>query len=177
MTKFEPILPLIDDPQDPIARVEFARLASGRGILNLHRMMAHAPPLLQASDDMAMALRNKTMLARSIAELAILRTAQVVDCDYVWGRHVSLARTAGVTEPQIEQVARWRDSAAFTPTERIALGFTEELAGGARADDETLAAMQRQFSQREIVELTMLISFYVSTATFVKTLAVPDEPA
>ena len=67
--------------------------------------MAHAPVLMQASGNMAMALRNKTKLARSTAELAILRAAQVVDCDYVWGRHVSLARAAGVSGQQLEQIA------------------------------------------------------------------------
>ncbi len=176
MTGSRPILPLIETSDDPLVQEEFARLASGRGILNLHRMMAHAPPLMQASGNMAMALRNKTKLARSTAELAILRAAQVVDCDYVWGRHVSLARAAGVTDQQIEQIARWRDSAAFTSADRNALGFAESVAGDTRVDDEIFTAMRRDFSQQEIVELTMLIAFYVSTATFIKTLAVPEEP-
>src|SRR5271155_2914934 len=147
MTGSQPILPLIETSDDPLVQGEFARLAAGRGILNLHRMMAHAPPLMQASGNMAMALRNKTKLARSTAELAVLRAAQVVDCDYVWGRHVSLARAAGVPDQQLEQIARWRDSTAFTPAERIALGFAEKLAGGTRVDDETFTAMRREFSQ------------------------------
>ena len=176
MTDSRPVLPLIETSDDPLVKEEFARLAAGRGVLNLHRMMAHAPVLMQASGNMAMALRNKTKLARSTAELAILRAAQVVDCDYVWGRHVSLARAAGVTEQQLEQIARWRDSAAFTPAERLALGFAEKVAGGTRVDDEAFTAIRREFSQQEIVELTMLIAFYVSTATFINTLAVPDEP-
>jgi len=176
MTDPRPVLPLIEASDDPLVQEEFARLAAGRGILNLHRMMAHAPVLMQASGNMAMALRNKTKLARSTAELAILRAAQVVHCDYVWGRHVSLARAAGVTDQQLEQIAHWRNSAAFTVAQKIALGFTEKVAGGSRVDDETFNAMRREFSQQEIVELTMLIAFYVSTATFIKTLAVPDEP-
>ncbi len=176
MTGSRPVLPLIETSDDPLVKEEFARLAAGRGVLNLHRMMAHAPVLMQASGNMAMALRNKTKLARSTAELAILRAAQVVDCDYVWGRHVSLARAAGVTEQQLEQIARWRDSTAFAPAERLALGFAEKVAGGTRVDDEAFTAIRREFSQQEIVELTMLIAFYVSTATFINTLAVPDEP-
>ena len=59
-------------------REQFDKLTSGSGILNLHRMMAHAPALMQASGDMALAFRRDTELARSLAELAILRTAQVV---------------------------------------------------------------------------------------------------
>jgi AhpD family alkylhydroperoxidase len=172
-----PRLPLIDDPEDKLAREEFEKLESGRGILNLHRMMAHAPALMKASGDMAMAFRHDALLARSLAEIVVLRTAQVVDCDYVWRRHLPLARAAGVTELQIEEVARWPDSLAFAPAQKTALGFAEKAARGASIGDETFAALRHDFSPREIVALTMLVAFYVSTAIFIKTLAVPDDEA
>lgn len=170
-----PRLSLIDTPDDALAREELAKLAKGRGILNLHRTMAHAPALMKASGNMAMAFRHDAKLERDIAEIVVLRTAQVVDCDYVWRRHLSLARSAGVTEQQIADIARWPDSTAFTPAQKTALDFTEQAAKGMSTDDATFAALQRYFSSREIVELTMLIGFYVSTAIFVKTLAVPDD--
>jgi AhpD family alkylhydroperoxidase len=176
-TAVPPRLPLIDTPEDPLAREVFAKLRSGRGILNLHRMMAHAPAPMKASGDMAVAFRDDAVLARSLAEIVVLRTAQVIDCDYVWRRHLPLARAAGVAAQQIEEVARWRDSAIFTPAQKAALAFAEKVARGAAVDDETFAALRRDFSSREIVALTMLVAFYVSTAIFIKTLAVPDDEA
>jgi AhpD family alkylhydroperoxidase len=170
-----PRLPLVVAPEDRLTRELFEKLASGRGILNLHRMMAHAPALMKASGDMAVAFRNDAMLARSLAEIVVLRTAQVVDCDYVWARHLPLARATGVTEQQIAEVGRWADSAAFTPAQKAALEFAEALARGAPVDSGSFAALRRDFSPREIVELTMLVGFYVSTAIFIKALAVPDE--
>jgi 4-carboxymuconolactone decarboxylase len=173
--KLPPRLPLIETPDDALTREEFAKLAKGRGILNLHRTMAYAPALMKASGNMAMAFRHDAKLERNVAEIVVLRTAQVVDCDYVWRRHLSLARAAGVTEQQIGDIARWPDSTAFIPAQKTALGFAEKAAKGMPVDDATFAALQRHFSPREIVELTMLIGFYVSTAIFVKTLAVPDD--
>jgi alkylhydroperoxidase family enzyme len=38
-------------------------------------------------------------------------------------------------------------------------------------------ALKRYFSSREIVEIAMLIGFYVSTAIFIKALAIPPEKA
>ena len=139
--------------------------------------MAHAPALMKASNDLALALRSDAMLERSVAELAILRTAQVMDCDYVWSRHLLLARAAGVTERMIGDIARWPDSAVFTPTQKAALGFAEQTAQRMPVADETFATLRREFSPRQIVELTMLVGFYVSTALFIKALAVPDEKA
>jgi AhpD family alkylhydroperoxidase len=170
-------LPLVDVPDDPRARELFAKLASGRGILNLHRVLAHAPALMQASGDTAMAFRHDAKLSRDLAELVVLRTAQLVDCEYVWLRHLSLARGAGVTERQIDEVARWAESEAFTPAQKVALKFAEKAATGSAVDDATFAALQLDFSAREIVELTMLVGHYVATAILIKALGVPDEKA
>jgi 4-carboxymuconolactone decarboxylase len=175
MTAKSPRLPLIDVPDDPLAREEFDKLASGRGILNLHRMMAHAPPLMKASGGMAAAFRQAAELGRDVTEIVVLRTAQVADCDYVFRRHVSLARAAGVTEQQIGEIRSWRDSTAFSLAQKAALGFAEQAAQDATVDDATFALLQQNFSSREIVELTMLVGQYVATAMFIKTLAVPDE--
>ena len=178
MTNSQPMLPLTEDTDDPMLQEEFARLKAGRGfVLNLHRMMAHAPAFMKASGDMAMTLRHKGTLPRSLVELVILRAAQAVDCDYVWQRHLSLARAGGVTDQQIAEVSQWPDSKAFTPAQKTALGFAEKIARGGPVDDATFAAMRREFSPREIVELTMQIGFYVSTAMFIKTLAIPDDNA
>jgi AhpD family alkylhydroperoxidase len=170
-----PRLPLIDAPDDPLAREMFAKLAAGRGILNLHRMMAHAPALMKASGEMATAFREDAVLERALAEMVVLRTAQVAGCDYVRQRHLALARAAGVTDRQVDDLAHWPDSAAFTPAQKAALDFAERLARGAAVDEETFAVLRRNFSPREIVALTMLVGFYLSTAIFIKALAVPEE--
>jgi alkylhydroperoxidase family enzyme len=172
-----PPLPLVDAPEDSLVRKHFETLASGSGILNLHRMMAHAPALMKASGDMALAFRRDTMLPRALAELAVLRTAQVVESDYVWERHLPLAHACGVSEQQIEEIANWPDSAAFTPAQKVALGFAEKAARQSPVKDEDFAALKRYFSSREIVEIAMLVGFYVSTAIFIKALAIPAEKA
>jgi alkylhydroperoxidase family enzyme len=170
-----PLLPLVENPDDPRVREAFDKL--GSGILNLHRMMAHAPALMKALGDMALAFRRDTVLPRAIAELAILRAAQILDAPYVFTRHVSLARNCGVTDQQMSELASWPDSAAFTQAQKAALGFTETGVRQTPPDEATAAELQRHFSAREIVELTMVIGFYVSTAIFIKALAVPTEKA
>jgi alkylhydroperoxidase family enzyme len=172
-----PLLPLVDDPDDPSLRKEFDKLAAGSGLLNLHRMMAHAPALMKASGDMALAFRRDTKLPRAVAELAILRAAQTLDAPYVWTRHLPLARDCGVTAAQIDALASWADSAAFTPAQKAALGFTEQAVRQSALDETAASELRRHFSPREIVELAMVVGFYVSTAIFVKALAVPAEQA
>jgi AhpD family alkylhydroperoxidase len=171
----QPKLSLVEAPDDPAARDMFERLSAQKRLLNLHRMMAHAPPLMLASYDTALTFRNETKLPRLLIELVILRTAQVADCTYVWDRYVPPARACGVSEEQIAEIGRWNDSAAFTPREKAALGFAEKAAQMAPIDDVSFHDLRKNFSSREIVEITMLVGFYVSTAILVKALGVPPE--
>lgn len=168
-------LPLVETPEDPALREVFAKLATGSGLLNLHRMMAHAPELMKASRDFAMLFRRDTMIPRTLIEIVILRTAQVVGVGYIWQRHLGYARECGVTEQQIEEIAHWPDSAAFTPAQKAALGFAENAALRTPIADAAFATLRRNFSPREIVEIAMLVGFYVWTATFVNALGVPPE--
>ena len=170
-------LPLVDASDDAAARELFGKLAAGGRLLNLHRMMAHAPALMKASGELAQALRRETKLARPLAELVILRIAQVTDCEYIHARHLPLARDCGVTEPQIEQLADWPHGVVFTPAQKAALRFAESAALLRPVEDAAFAQLRREFSPQEIVEIAMLAGNYVSTAIFIKALAVPAEQA
>ena len=83
----------------------------------------------------------------------------------------------GVTERQLDELAHWPDSTAFTPAQKAALGFAETIAQRMPVEDGAFLELRRNFSPREIVELTMVVGFYVSTAIFIKALAIPDEKA
>jgi alkylhydroperoxidase family enzyme len=163
-----PRLPLVETPEDAPTREQFAKLAAGNGILNLHRMMAHAPALMKASGDLAFVFRRDTMMPRALVELVIMRTAQVLASDYIWARHVPLALASGVTETQIEHLASWLDSAFFTAAEKAALGFAEKAALRLPVPDDDFAALRQHYSPRAIVEITMLVGNYVSTAIFIQ---------
>ena len=60
---------------------------------------------------------------------------------------------------------------------KAALGFAEKAVQRLPFDDSAAAELRRHFTAREIVELAMVVGFYVSTAIFVKALAVPAETA
>jgi AhpD family alkylhydroperoxidase len=168
-------LPLVDNPDDPVVRQQFEMLASGAGILNLHRMMAHAPGLMKAWGELAMALRHHTKLPRALAEMIILRIAQEFDCEYVWLRHLPLAHACGVSEQKIEALARWRDSNVFTVQEHVAIEFCETAMQRKGIEAAEFAAIRRHFSPQEMVEMVALVGNYVSTVIFIKALAVPAE--
>ena len=170
-------VPLVHPDSDhPVVAEIFANVrARRREPLNMHRAMANAPEAFQARINYAMALRSKTTIARAHGELAILRVAHIARGDYVRAEHVPMALASGLSAAQIEAVAAWRQSAAFDDVQRAVLAYADAMMGPDSVDDATFATLARHFSPREIVELTMTVSFYNSTVMNTRALRVPME--
>jgi len=170
-------VPLVDpDSDEPVVAEIFANVRARRSEpLNMHRAMANAPEPFRAQIEYAIALRSKTSVARAHRELAILRVAHVAKGDYVRTQHVPMALANGLSAEQIEAVANWRQSAVFDDVQRAVLGYTDAMMSREGVDDDTFAALARHFSPREIVELTMTVSFYNGTVMNTRALRVPLE--
>ncbi len=93
------------------------------------------------------------------AELRLLVqtwVAMVNECRFC----VDIARAAAVMEKigllKFEALPEWRTSPRFDARERAALAYAEEATRERRVSDETFEALRKQFSDREIAELTVL---------------------
>jgi AhpD family alkylhydroperoxidase len=170
-------VPLVEgEPEDPVVAEVFARFAAeGREPIALYRALANAPGLLREYGDLARWLRYEATTPRALRELLILRTAQLTRSDYEWAHHKPMALAAAVSEHQISELARWRDSDAFDERERAALRLAEELAE-LGTTDETIAEVRRLFGPAEAVELVALAAFYQAVARMLQALGVEVEP-
>lgn len=98
-------------------------------------------------------------LERPLLELVELRASQLNGCASCVGLHRRAARRTGEARRRLDAVEAWRERRFFTPRERAALAWTEAvtLLGPDRVDDETLRVATRQFSEEELVNLTVAI--------------------
>jgi alkylhydroperoxidase family enzyme len=167
-------------PTDPALKPIFDELVAARGpdfqLPNLYRVLGLAPQMFRAWIDFAWPLRLNATSSRSIRELMILRGAQISKTDYEWAHHVPLALSAGVTQKQIDALAGWQESDAFTEQEKSALRLAEEVTSGPAASAACIEDLKRNFSDPEIVELVLTASFYVCVGRFLKSMDVDLEP-
>jgi alkylhydroperoxidase family enzyme len=170
-------LPALPDPSDPYLADMFAKIrAKGGQPLNIHLVQGFAPPLAKARLDMAYALRYDVTAPAPLRELAILRTGQILQSDYELEAHLPLARACGITDAQIAALPQWRTSDLFDARARAVLAYTEAIdRNGGDVDDATYAALAKEFSPREIVELTITIVTYYGTGQLTKALRVQPE--
>lgn len=162
--------PYAEVPAEIAARVA----AGGVRPLNLYRILANAPALLEAWIGFAFTLRAKCRTPRSLRELIILRTALLQQSAYEWEQHRKMAGEAGVPEDQVAELAMWHSSSAFTAEERAALALTDAIVAGA-VDDATHAELMRHFDREESLELTLTAAFYCMVPRILSAIGVTSE--
>ncbi|HVI90487.1 MAG TPA: carboxymuconolactone decarboxylase family protein [Dongiaceae bacterium] len=98
-------------------------------------------------------------LEPSLIELVKTRASQINGCAYCIHMHTSDARKHGETEERLYLLNAWHESPLYTARERAALAWTEALTliAETHAPDDAWEAVRAEFSEAEIVKLTVLI--------------------
>lgn len=103
---------------------------------------------------------EKSGLEHSLLELVRLRASQINGCAYCVNMHANDARKAGETEARLQTLSVWRETRFFTERERAALAWVESLTllAERHAPQDQFEALREQFSEAEIVNLTLAIA-------------------
>lgn len=98
-------------------------------------------------------------LEHSLLELVKTRASQINGCAYCVDMHTKDARALGESEQRLYALSAWREAPFYTDRERAALAWTEAvtLISTTHAPDEVFAEAQAQFTEAELVNLTMAI--------------------
>jgi alkylhydroperoxidase family enzyme len=140
------------------------KIKAGRrgGLLNVYKLLLHAPALAETWLDHVGAVRWKTGLSGRLRELLVIRIAHVNGIAYVLHQHVpALALADGVTLAECDALADWRKAAAFCAAERAALAYADAMVLQTSVPDDVVAALKRHYDDRAIVEISVLIGTYL----------------
>lgn len=98
-------------------------------------------------------------LPQTLIELVKMRSSQINGCAYCLDTHSKDARQHGETEQRLYLLSGWHESPVYTPAERAALAWTDALTlvAETHAPDAEYDALRKHFSDKEIVDLTILI--------------------
>jgi AhpD family alkylhydroperoxidase len=118
-----------------------------------------APEALRAMAALERHVATESGLERSLLELVKMRASQINGCAYCLDMHSKDARANGESEQRLYVLSAWREAPFYTARERAALAWAEAVtlisAGG--VPDDLFAEAREQFSEHELVELTMAV--------------------
>ena len=168
-------VPLVtDDSCDATVQKFFSDVrARGGQPLNLHRALANAPKLLLGSSIMAYSIRLEAVVPRVYRELAIIRSVQLNGGQYEEMQHRPMAMSCGLSLEQINAIGDWRMSTLFDTRQRAVLDWSESLFQRGGPSDAQFVEIKKQFSDQEIVELTIAATTYAGFALFTQALRTP----
>jgi alkylhydroperoxidase family enzyme len=103
----------------------------------------------------------KRKLDPQLRELGQTRAGYTRGSQFVYSQHCKSCRSVGFAEDKIQAIADWSVSNLFSDLERAVLAYTDALVlEGGRVSDGVFAALQKELSDEEILELTYITALY-----------------
>jgi len=172
-------IPFIEESDYPELADSIAKIKGARGgrLINIYRLMLHSPALANAWFELNQAVRYGTEIDGQSREIAVIRVAILNDVDYVQQAHgPAYALKEGLTREQVSAIGDWQASNLFTDQQRALLAYTDAMTREIDVPDAVFTELRKHHSERQTVELTMLISTYNMLTRFLKALKVDPEP-
>jgi AhpD family alkylhydroperoxidase len=120
---------------------------------------AHAPRLLLGYGMLEQSVASKPRVDEHLRALVVLKSAVMQGCEFCQDISSHEARRASVSDEQLLDLYRYRDSEHFDEAERLVLDLAAGMtATPVQVGDELFAALRARFDERQLVELVNLIA-------------------
>lgn len=127
---------------------------------------AHHPKLLRAGGRHELAVEKAaTVLPASLRELAVYRTAVVLNCSWCIDFGTMLQKHHGLDVDRLREIDSYPTSDRYTDVEKLALAYADAMTATPTAvTDELVAELDQRLGHAGVVELTYLIALENSRA-------------
>jgi 4-carboxymuconolactone decarboxylase len=172
-------IPYIEEKDHPELTELIGKVRAGRrgALINVYKLLLHAPPLAAIWLDFVSTARFKTELDGRLREIVIVRIAHLNRTTYVFKQHVpQLSAPEGLSDQECAALADWRAAKSFSVRECAALAYTDAMTRDVAVPDEVFDALRPHFNERQIVELTVLIGLYNMHTRVFTALGIDAEP-
>ena len=134
----------------------FIRKKFGKVITPMKVVTTRVPKSLGVSFEISKMMESGFSLSKELQFLLHTHISQINQCGFC----IDISRAMALQEcgslDKIEKLPRYKDDPAFTPAERAALAYVEEVSKTKTAGDATFEELRKHFSEGQVVEITLL---------------------
>lgn len=165
------ILPVEPQDANPEQQALYARLKEDLGIEpnNFFKTIARQPTLLEPMIALSQAMLEDGSLERRLKEWVILQVARLHQCGYVYEAHKK-ALSRALTTDALDGGSNL-DMSTLTDCEKLAIRYAGQITANA-VEPETFQELSACFTEAQVVELTVLASYYNAICRIVSALDV-----
>ena len=124
------------------------------------RVTAHHRNVLLGTGAMEFALDRSGLVDTRLKKLAEIKVALIVGCEFCIDIGSMLGKGLGITDDQLRALPRFRESAAFSPVEKLVLEYAAGMSKTpASVTNDLFGALREHFDEAQMVELTTAIAW------------------
>lgn len=128
-------------------------------VLEPGRAVGHNPRVMRTYGREEMAVARWNRLPANLKHLAVLAAATHLGCSWCMDFGYWITTTEGLDPAKVRDVARWRDSTAYTDAERRVMAFAEAASATPPAvTDEMVDQLHADLDDAQLVELAMMVA-------------------
>src|SRR6266481_3375457 len=151
---------ILSDELPPELAAIYERFAGLYGpFRNQVAVFAHVPAALRHLMPMLIELREAATLPKRTLELAIVTVSKLNACDYCVAHHTPFLVVEGVSPAGVDRVLDYRDHPEFDESDKLVVEYA--IAAWERPNrisDALFTRLRSQFSEAQIVELTLRVT-------------------
>jgi uncharacterized peroxidase-related enzyme len=119
-----------------------------------------------------------SVLSTKLKEMVVIKTSHINQCSYWFAHNTSLGQAAGITDEQTIEIGtdEYLTSNLFSAREKAAiLWATHVTLNTAKQDNGVYDEVRKEFNEQEIIDLTLICSFFNFFNRVMDSLDVPLE--
>jgi AhpD family alkylhydroperoxidase len=162
----------------PLARLTawYSRRRYGNDLAPATEAWSHTPGLLAGYGALEAAFERSRRLDHKLKLLAELKASTVAGCEWCIDFGSMLGRGGGITEQQLRDLPRYRDSDAFSELEKLVLDYATAMTRTpTEMSDELFEKLRRHLDEPQIVELTTAVALENLRARFNYALGIESQ--
>jgi len=125
---------------------------------------AHHPALANAFSPLNVHLLTSNTLPVKERQIAIMRTAWVCKCTYMWSSHLRTSQRCGLSTDMFEPIQKGAEDPYFTEFERTVINATDNLVHEKRISDENWQLLASRWSKQQLLDFMFTVGCYVMVA-------------
>jgi alkylhydroperoxidase family enzyme len=125
---------------------------------------ARHPELAKAIFEFSRKVQALAEITTRLREIVIMRVAWLNKTDYEWGHHHRYMRDLGMGDEHVQGIKDGPDAPVWSEAERAAIRAVDELTLTRELSDATWAALSAHYSERQIIDILVLLGQYTLLA-------------
>ena len=162
---------LTDEQAEIIAPILERGAVPATVIMTLMRHM----PLFDSLNTLGRHIMSGSSLEPRLREILIMRVGWNTNCEYQWGQHVNMSKSAGLTPEDHARIKKGADAKGWTELESALLTAVDELTSGTMIGDATWATLAKHLGTEQLIDTIFTVGHYNTVAMALNSIGVQPE--